>query len=461
MQIFFQLVQTAGGRVQAIAGVQEGLYSVFAGYDRDLFDIYHLFFVDGTYHTKELNLGEAYHRVRNQVENSCSPKMLSGNISGENFWNCYFKDGEITGYTLATDQNGNSFKKQAVEYMKATLGEQGIQLLLEQANEDKNWSITEDGDLYLEEGQKAQNNYEIEKNENEGSDHKNGTEIPQDFVNPLEIIKEIRKKGILSLVLPLSSELSQVFVIKDELPSVREIEMGIGIEEEVSNNILDNLLFQEYIMAHLNCYTDGIEDTGLKYELEYVLAGKTSDIENLKAVVKQLLGVREAANMVYLMQDPIRQAELHQMSLVICTAVGLPALESVVSMALAAAWSFGESILDVRQLLSGGKVPFFKTKDTWNLSLEGLSELPNILKENSNIKQTGMSYKQYLKTLLNIQKVDQQVNRTIDIVENTIRTSKGRENFRMDCCFSYMEVNVYVNCNGQDYEILRDYGYEV
>ncbi len=33
-QVLLQSVQIGGGRVQAETGVEEGLYSVFAGYDR-------------------------------------------------------------------------------------------------------------------------------------------------------------------------------------------------------------------------------------------------------------------------------------------------------------------------------------------------------------------------------------------------------------------------------------------
>ena len=47
-QVLLQSVQIAGGRVQAEAGVEEGLYSVFAGYDRELLERYHVFMVDGS-----------------------------------------------------------------------------------------------------------------------------------------------------------------------------------------------------------------------------------------------------------------------------------------------------------------------------------------------------------------------------------------------------------------------------
>jgi len=447
--------------VQAVAGVQEGLYSVFAGYDRELLENYHLFFVDGTYHTTQLNMGEAYHKVQKQVERSCFPRITNLSIRGENLWNCYFERGEITGFTLATDKDGSSFKKQAIAYMTDTLGLQGVQLLLEQAQKDDAWSITEDGNVYLEKGKNAQENYEIETQEKIASESNLSSEISKDFVNPLDVIAEIRKKGILSLVLPISEEVSQVSVELKEMPSKREKEVGIGIKEEDSDSILDNLLFQEYIMTHFNCYTDKVDNGGFVYELEYVLGGKSSDIENLKTVVTKLIGIREAANMTYLMTDSLRQAELHQMSLLICAAVGVPAIEGIVSLALATAWSFGESLLDVRQLLAGEKVPFVKTKDTWKLSIEGISQLVQILEKDSPKGQKGMSYEEYLRVLLGLQDTKQQVNRTMDIVENTIRSIDGKENFRIDCCFSYLEINMYVNCNGVEYGILRDYGYQM
>ena len=47
IQVIFRSVQIAGGKVQAETGVEEGLYSVFAGYDRELLKRYHVFFLDG------------------------------------------------------------------------------------------------------------------------------------------------------------------------------------------------------------------------------------------------------------------------------------------------------------------------------------------------------------------------------------------------------------------------------
>ena len=104
--------------------------------------------------------------------------------------------------------------------------------------------------------------------------------------------------------------------------------------------------------------------------------------------------------MMYLLRDPTRQAEIHEMALVISAAIGFPALEGIVSLALQAAWAFGESLLDVRQLLTGGKVPLVKTGDTWMVSLHQLAKITELLKNSRAVEQKGMTYQEYLGILL-------------------------------------------------------------
>lgn len=458
IQALLSAVKIAGARVQATAGVEEGLYSVFAMYDRELFEQYHLFFWDGAYNTGQLNFGKAYQVIWELTEQSCSPRKTKLDLRGENLWNCYLQREEITGYTLATDQQGIFLKQQAVDYMRDTLGIQGIQLLLKQTEEEDSWSVAEDGSIYVKEGEDAQRNYETEVSKE--SDMVDAKE-QKDFENPLDVIKAVRKMGILTLVLPLRAEVSGASVQRKQLVSVRDLETGIGVWEEGSEQWTDSLLFREYLMTHLNCYTQKQEDAGLVYELEYVIAGKTSDLENLKSVVTRLLAVREAANMVYLMNDSTKQAEVQQMALLIASAVGIPVVQEVVCAALMAAWSFGESILDVKILLNGGKVPMLKTADSWRLSLANLSQIVQILQKEEVDDTEGMTYEQYLRGLISLGEIKQQVMRTMDIIENTMQAIDGREKFRLDCCVNSMEVTMCVNCNGKEYEIQRDYGYQM
>ena len=136
-QVLLQSVQIAGGRVQAEAGVEEGLYSVFAGYDRELLERYHVFMVDGSYGTGVWKPERMYRTVKNCMEESCRPGGAVTGVRGENLWKCSSVSGAITAYTLMSDQHGRGYRAQAVDYMKETLGIQGIQLLMEKYRQQK------------------------------------------------------------------------------------------------------------------------------------------------------------------------------------------------------------------------------------------------------------------------------------------------------------------------------------
>lgn len=163
--------------------------------------------------------------------------------------------------------------------------------------------------------------------------------------------------------------------------------------------------------------------------------------------------------MMYLLRDPTRQAEIHEMALVICAAIGLPALEGIVSLALQAAWAFGESLMDVRQLLAGGKVPLVKTGATWMVSINQLAKLTELLKNGKSVEQKGMTYHEYLGILLMTGKTDTQTERTMDVVEAVMRSLPGKEGFRLDQGVIYLETEMEVSLAGNTFSLLRDYGY--
>lgn len=466
IQTMFRSVQTAGGRVQAEAGVEEGLYSVFAGFDRELFEKYHVFFLDGGYGTGTLQPGRMYQVIEGCLDRSLNPGGKFTGIRGENLWKCSEGGGAITGYTLATDLQGQMFQKQAVDYMKETVGIQGIQLLLQKERMQerivKEQEKTEGKDIV----NSAKKEYETAMNQSteKGSAEMEMAEVSPDFVNPLEVIRDLQKRGVLSLVLPKETPISQQKLGEASSLSRRPQEGGMGIlySGEGGNGTVDQLLFREYMAQHLECFTETELQTGrMAYQLEYVIGGKDTDEENLKTVVKRLLAIRQASNMAYLLSDISSQTQIHQLAVLIGVSMGIPVLESVISLVLQAAWAFGESVLDVRQLLQGGKVPLIKTKPSWQLSLEQLKDLPGLLNQEPKKEGTGLSYKEYLRILLSLGRGEMQIYRTMDMVERTMRTMPGKENFRMDLCVGYLEVEWKVFCGRNDFSIRREYGYDM
>ena len=64
----------------------------------------------------------------------------------------------------------------------------------------------------------------------------------------------------------------------------------------------------------------------------------------------------------------------------------------VIEGALILCWAFAESILDVRELFAGGKVPLTKNASNWQLSLQGLPALVDKLDTDRQNDVNGLSY---------------------------------------------------------------------
>ena len=107
--------------------------------------------------------------------------------------------------------------------------------------------------------------------------------------------------------------------------------------------------------------------------MEYLIGGKTSDVANLKVVVRRLLLIREGINLAYLETDVQKSQEALTLALGVTSAVGNPELAEPVKHAILAAWAYAESVSDVRILLDGGHVSLIKTEAQWRTSLEHLT----------------------------------------------------------------------------------------
>ena len=97
-----------------------GLYSLFGQYDRKLLEEYDLFALDGSGGGGEVKLATVYDNLISYMEP----------VLKQNSQKLSLKGGGFTGYRLLTDGAGMAFYQQIVNYMKETLGSQGIQLLL-------------------------------------------------------------------------------------------------------------------------------------------------------------------------------------------------------------------------------------------------------------------------------------------------------------------------------------------
>lgn len=463
-------VQLAGARVQMVSAVDQGLYSLFARYDRTLLKRYHLFYVDGGRGQGAMQMGNLYETIEDDIARILFHRV-DGNRNG-NIGDLVMQGGGITGYTLATDGGGSSVKEQAGAYMKTALGAQGVRLLLEKSNNGQEISrnlgsaqesIEAGNSLEVYDALKEQAREEREsvgENVEETAD----SEVPEDFVNPIETVRELKQQGILSLVLPAGNALSNRTQELSKLASGRKVETGMGMigTDTEDSGLTGELLFGEYILQHCGNFSGTKPCEGLVYQVEYILQGNNSDVANLKGVVHKLLMMREAANLLHLYQDDAKRAQAQAAAGAIASLLLLPQAAPAVEQILLVCWAYAESILDVRGLLAGEKVPVLKEGASWQLSLSNIPRLfdgADDLRKNS---EKGMSYQDYLRILLGLRNSRQKMAGCVDMIEMGMRAEEAKSNFRIDCCLYTAEAEFTFKAGrGNTFEIVRGYGYDM
>lgn len=423
-----------GARAKAAASMDMGLYSLLGEYERKLMEGFGVMALDGGYGSGTLNreilkekLGE-YIRWNAQGDNG----------GGFDFFRLQVEEVGLDGYILLTDQGGEVFRAQVIGNWKENpITQLSHQYLADreeaqrQENQGENCereSAAAEAGLGALESQKES---EVQKSENQGEEE---TAVEEKMENPLEVIKKVRKMGILALVVRDTGGLSVNTVDKGRLPSGRSLNTGTLEAEPGEGGVMDEIIFENYLFQHFGSYGSPKETNHLRYEMEYILAGKDSDLENLKSVVNRLLIMREGANFLCIQTDPVLGQQLKAFALALATSLGVPQGAELVEAALELAWAYGESLMDVRTLLAGGKVPVAKNKESWKLSIENLVKLTEVLEECDSGQGQGQSYEEYLRLLFMVGKRRAYPMRALDLMELEMRSMEGRQGFRADNC---------------------------
>ena len=462
-------VRMASARTQILNSMDIGLYSVFGQYDRKLLEEYDLFALDGSMGGGQLNLA----KICDNLESYMKPVLKQNSQKLE------LHQSGLTGYRLLTDECGEVFYQQIVQYMQETLGSQGVQLLLNKMSDRER--KTEEADLKAKQAetggsidrydsemdqasqksrQAAQEAENRQQQEGQISTQPAPTQPQAD--NPISIIKRIMKMGILELVLPPGREISTRTVSKDTMVSGRQLQQGMKMPDGVTadSSYTSGVLFQQYLMNHLGNYTDPSKES-LAYQMEYVFGGRDNDIDNLKSVASKLLFIREGVNFACLMADNVKRTEAQALAAAIASGFLVPPAAVVIESALLLCWAFAESVLDVRELFAGGHVPLVKNASDWQLSLSNLSHILDHLDTSRKDSKGGMSYEDYLRVLLIAKGKQEKVIRGMDMIECSIREKGKRPGFRMDHCIVALEASADVKANNKKtFTVTRQYAYE-
>lgn len=228
-----------------------------------------------------------------------------------------------------------------------------------------------------------------------------------------------------------AEDISAKAIAKESLPSVLYPKPSAPSEEDFVDKTIEKALFSSYITEHFGNYTKVKEETALDYEAEYILCGKESDRENLSDCVTKLVLLRCGVNYISLILDSSKQAQIKELATSI--SCGQVYVMKIAEFLITFAWVAAESMLDAKALLQGKRVPLLKQQDDWFFSLSGLLNFTGNEEADTDEKK-GLSYEEYLRILLLLEKEHTQVFQTMDLIQANMCRNENAA-FRMKDCF--------------------------
>jgi hypothetical protein len=429
-------------RVQAENALESAMDSLFAGYDADLFEKYGILFLNRAQLPQNLTVEEL---LEDSMGAELNPSYGRITVGGNLLRSSVVSVQVTETRDPVSYAQGEYYARSVLDYMKYRAVAEKIQEIrsseeISQLGEEarKQNEINRSADS--EAVKQAEKDLEEIGKEEGKEDWKNRTEedIEKSFIGRVD---ELRKEGIMRLVVPSVDAVSHAAVPYSDYPSLHyadSVYSPLSFMKETSIS----LLLADYAMEHFRCYADGGGDGALRYEQEYILSGKSNDYDNLSACIDSLLLVREGMNILTLASTPRLLAEASAFTAELVGWTGSGAVSAVTEGAVVASWAFGEAVLDVRSLLAGEKVPLQKTGEEWVTRLERMIPLLTGKNRTTAHYNRGMDYGDYVCMLmLKVQRKKRQY-RMMDLTEFDLRRSDP--DFRMQNCVYGMSVTVTV-----------------
>ncbi len=253
----------------------------------------------------------------------------------------------------------------------------------------------------------------------------------------VDFMDKIKDNGVIGYV--VAGDMSDKSTSLEGLPS--NISGGYSTDNwkkyDTYNDCVRRVLVGQYIFDKFESYTDGNTDGILDYEIEYIIGGKSSDKDNLSEVIDKLIIIREGFNYIFLLRDSKKREEAYLMATAIVGFTGLPAMVRLTQFLIIGAWAYGESIIDVKDLLEGYRVNILKQSDEWNLELSDFGNLSSTDSEKGN--RTGLAYEDYLRFMLFNQDRAKQIYRIMDMIQINL-CAEYNSSFRISECIIGVRV---------------------
>jgi len=467
LTIILSLIVTLieGARINAIRIQFElandiAMNSCLAEFHRELLQQYDLFFIDTSYCNGAASEENTAEHLSMYMDKNLQASGLWLFSDLHDFTACRLTDASITETRFAADQHAQALGEQITAYFSGEpvgeLAANVLQLL--------DWYNGTGFDITAWYRLKAENDRAFQAVRDEWrakqeEKAKEDEEIP-DLVNPADAVDSLRHRPLLNQIFGSAHNISNAETDTSLLLSHRSFHTGNGLSVENAHHYAaaDSVLFDEYVFEKCGTFLSGNDKNVLKYQAEYILFGCPSDKSNLERMAEKLMLVRLAANCMYLMSDGAKRAEARTFAFVLSLFLLSPELTDIIATAILLAWSYLESIQDLRAIFGGKKVALVKNAATWKTSLGSIFSPEAV--QDSDGSGSGFGYAEYLRVFLFLENRDMKNYRLMDIMEMDIRNTPGNASFCMDWCMDSFTASMAVeSAYGYQFEMTRSITY--
>ena len=403
--------------------------NTMANYQKELYEEYGLLGVDeafsqsgeGSWDVVESMLrGEWEYEKELERKNQSTHSVFSTRVNLLNYPSVEVGDSV---YQVLSDGGGEVFLRQASAYMTALLPDLETEELLGEYSELETVQQGKDMEqIYREASGALQTAGELlEQYRDKGAD----LSVVGLEKNSMTSVEKQRKDPVLDLVLP-NREISSAYMDVIQAPSHRSLQKGtmpagsVTTQEKLLGICYCSRMFPDFLSDALGQEMGSSirkqQESGLRYQMEYLIAGKSSDRENLSSVCSKLLLIREAVQLSRYCADPQQNARAYTEAMALVGFTGNPALIKAVRLGLLAAWSFEEAVQDVQDLLEGKTVGLMGT-----------------------VTSAQYGYRDYLKFLLFLKPAGLMAMRSMDIIEKHVNAKLESGSFHVDRTITAMQ----------------------
>ena len=447
LSVFFLLIQAAFSnfsKMQLECAADIGMNSALGEFNRELLMQYDLLFIDMSYGSENATVDTVENHMANYINENI--RAQAGSVSA---WNELTLNNVSISQTLAPHHyDGKILKRQAAAYIGENARADAISdigSLLTQGE-----AYDDDDSMAAWQGVMGKITTLLatltEKKRQEALDadpDANVDDIKVTIDNPADTAFNSAKKYMNDL--KDSADGDGSVSLNDYYSRRTAAYPGPGAseyDEGLLANLANDHLFRCYMFEKMGRHLNPKEGSPLEFQIEYIIAGKSSDTANLRSMKLRIFGWRFADNIRLYLSSEAKKAEARGIAATVTTLILQPELTEAVAQSILFMWAFNDSKKDLDEIMDGGKIP--------------------LVKESIGSTKNGINYKQYLEIILGLQMLYKEktvMAHAMDIIEMDMRKTPGNQHFRIDWCIESFRARFEFSDRREQYAIERSYGY--